>query len=154
MCVGLLKCSALRGGARDVLPDERILAGFEIMAAPTAELLRYLYPSLYPVSDPAGDWGRPTASGRYTRPTRTTSNSSFFFIEEFDVCDPALCFTCNMPVHLGLLLQLMSDAVQVCSHYLQQGLFMSFAICCQFTSVPEVATTVSLDCTSSQTDEV
>ena len=63
-CAGLLKSSALRGGARDVLPDERILAGFEIMAAPTAELLRYLYPNLYPISDPAGDWGRPTADGR------------------------------------------------------------------------------------------
>lgn len=48
-----------------MLPDERILAGFEIMAAPTAELLRYLYPNLYPISDPAGDWGRPTAGGRY-----------------------------------------------------------------------------------------
>ena len=67
--VGLLKSSALRGGARDVLPDERILAGFEIMAAPTAELLRYLYPSLYPISDPAGDWGRPTADGRYVTTT-------------------------------------------------------------------------------------
>ena len=64
-CAGLLKSSALRGGARDVLPDERILAGFEIMAAPTAELLRYLYPNLYLISDPAGDWGRPTADGRY-----------------------------------------------------------------------------------------
>ena len=62
---GLLKSSALRGGARDVPPDERILAGFEIMAAPTTELLRYLYPQLYTVSDPAGDWGRPIASGRY-----------------------------------------------------------------------------------------
>ena len=67
MCdAGLLKSSALRGGARDVLPDERILAGFEIMAAPTTELLRYLYPQLYTVSDPGGDWGRPTTSGRYT----------------------------------------------------------------------------------------
>ena len=70
ICAGLLKSSALRGGARDVLPDERILAGFEIMAAPTAELLRYLYPNLYPISDPAGDWGRPTADGRYVPTTR------------------------------------------------------------------------------------
>ncbi len=35
------------------------------MAAPTAELLRYLYPNLYPVSDREGEWGRPTATGRY-----------------------------------------------------------------------------------------
>ena len=48
-----------------MLPDERILAGFEIMAAPTTELLRYLYPQLYTVSDPGGEWGRPTTSGRY-----------------------------------------------------------------------------------------
>ncbi|DBA76931.1 TPA: hypothetical protein ACH3X1_009527 [Trebouxia sp. C0004] len=66
--LGLLKSSALRGGARDVLPDERILAGFEIMAAPTTELLRYLYPQLYTVSDPGGEWGRPTTSGRIGRP--------------------------------------------------------------------------------------
>ncbi|KAL0025356.1 hypothetical protein WJX79_010862 [Trebouxia sp. C0005] len=66
--LGLLKSSALRGGARDVLPDERILAGFEIMAAPTTELLRYLYPQLYTVSDPGGEWGRPTTSGRVGRP--------------------------------------------------------------------------------------
>lgn len=62
--IGLLKSSALRGGARDVPPDERILAGFEIMAAPTPELLRYLYPNLYLISDPTGDWGRPTANSR------------------------------------------------------------------------------------------
>lgn len=64
LAAGLLKCSALRGGARDVLPDERILAGYEIMSAPTPELLRFMYPNLYPVSDPAGDWGRPAANGR------------------------------------------------------------------------------------------
>ncbi|KAL3141459.1 hypothetical protein ABBQ32_005024 [Trebouxia sp. C0010 RCD-2024] len=66
--LGLLKSSALRGGARDVPPDERILAGFEIMAAPTPELLRYLYPNLYLISDPTGDWGRPTANSRVGRP--------------------------------------------------------------------------------------
>lgn len=57
-----------------MLPDERILAGFEIMAAPTAELLRYLYPNLYPISDPAGDWGRPTADGR-SAPTPTVPSN-------------------------------------------------------------------------------
>ena len=57
--LGITKLPALRGGARDVSPDERAAQGLEVMAAPVRPLLRLLYPALLPVHDPSGDWGRP-----------------------------------------------------------------------------------------------
>ena len=57
--LGITKLPALRGGARDVSPDERAAQGLEVMAAPVRSLLRLLYPALLPVHDPSGDWGRP-----------------------------------------------------------------------------------------------
>ena len=41
------KTPALRGHARDVPVDQRILSAFEIMSAPTEAILRRLYPAMY-----------------------------------------------------------------------------------------------------------
>ena len=57
--LGITKLPALRGGARDVSPDERAAQGLDVMAAPVRSLLRLLYPAMLPVHDPSGDWGRP-----------------------------------------------------------------------------------------------
>ena len=46
-----------RGGGKDVNADERIAVGHEIMAAPVDVLCRLVYPSLYPLHDPSGNWG-------------------------------------------------------------------------------------------------
>ena len=46
------------------MTDERAAVGLEVMAASVPQLLRLLYPALYPVHDPAGDWGRPGPEGR------------------------------------------------------------------------------------------
>ncbi len=43
------KCAALRGGAREVSPDERIAVGHELMAASVDGLCRHVYPDLYPL---------------------------------------------------------------------------------------------------------
>ena len=67
---GIIKGTALRGG-KEVVTDERAAVGLEIMAASVPQLLRLLYPALYPVHDPAGDWGRPGADG----PVRALSAS-------------------------------------------------------------------------------
>ncbi|CAL8469171.1 g8712 [Coccomyxa elongata] len=66
--LGLLKTPALRGTMRDVSTDERAAYCFEISAAGVEELLTWVYPSLYPVHDPSGDWGKPDAQGRIKRP--------------------------------------------------------------------------------------
>ena len=47
-----------------MVTDERAAVGLEVMAASVPQLLRLLYPALYPVHDPAGDWGRPGPDGR------------------------------------------------------------------------------------------
>ena len=60
---GIIKSTALRGG-KEVVTDERAAVGLEVMAASVPQLLRLLYPALYPVHDPAGDWGRPAPDGR------------------------------------------------------------------------------------------
>lgn len=62
---GLMKSAAIRGSARDVVTDERIAVGLELMSANVPTLLRLLYPSLYAVHDPAGDWGKGKGPGRY-----------------------------------------------------------------------------------------
>jgi len=61
--LGVAKCGALRGGARDVAPDERAAVGHDIMAASVPALLRMLYPAALPLHDPAGEWGRPRPGG-------------------------------------------------------------------------------------------
>ena len=63
---GIIKSTALRGG-KEVVTDERAAVGLEVMAASVPQLLRLLYPALYPVHDPAGDWGRPGPDGRCAR---------------------------------------------------------------------------------------
>lgn len=61
---GLLKTQALRGSVRDVTTDERAAFMFDISSAGVDQLLTWVYPSLYPVHDPSGDWGKPDAHGR------------------------------------------------------------------------------------------
>ncbi|KAK9828118.1 hypothetical protein WJX81_006860 [Elliptochloris bilobata] len=65
--LGIMKSTALRGG-KEVVTDERAAVGLEVMAASVPQLLRLLYPALYPVHDPAGDWGRPGPDGRVRLP--------------------------------------------------------------------------------------
>lgn len=56
---GLSKSAAIRGSARDVVIDERIAVGLDLMSASVPTMLRLLYPTLYVVHDPSGDWGKP-----------------------------------------------------------------------------------------------
>ncbi|KAK9850792.1 hypothetical protein WJX84_010745 [Apatococcus fuscideae] len=58
LSLGLLKCPALKGGAKDVITDERFAVGLDVMAASTPALLRLIYPPLYPVHDLTGTWGQ------------------------------------------------------------------------------------------------
>ncbi len=44
--------------------DERAAFCFDISSAGVDQLLTWVYPSLYPVHDPSGDWGKPDAQGR------------------------------------------------------------------------------------------
>lgn len=61
---GLLKSSAVRGGARDVMLDERIAVGLDLMSASVPVMLRMLYPPLYQVHDPTtSPWGKPQGDG-------------------------------------------------------------------------------------------
>ncbi len=53
----MLKCTALKGGGKEVLTDERFAVGLDVMAASTPALLRLIYPPLYPLHDPNGSWG-------------------------------------------------------------------------------------------------
>jgi hypothetical protein len=52
---------------RDVSNDERAAFSFDISSASVDQLLTWVYPSLYPVHDPSGDWGKPDAQGRCAR---------------------------------------------------------------------------------------
>ena len=54
-----MKSAAIRGSARDVVIDERIAVGLDLMSASVPTMLRLLYPSLYALHDPAGNWGKP-----------------------------------------------------------------------------------------------
>ena len=67
---GLLKTPALRGTMRDVQTDERVSYSFDINAASVDQLLGWVYPALYPVHDPAGNWGTPDNQGRRVTPAR------------------------------------------------------------------------------------
>ena len=49
---------------RDVSNDDRAAFCFDISSASVDQLLTWVYPSLYPVHDPSGDWGKPDAQGR------------------------------------------------------------------------------------------
>lgn len=60
---GLTKTAALRGSARDVNADERIAVGLELAAAPVSGTLRILYPGLFPLHDPSGEWGKQGPKG-------------------------------------------------------------------------------------------
>ena len=59
-----MKSAAIRGSARDVITDERIAVGLDLMGASVPTMLQLLYPSLYAVHDPQGDWGKPQSNGR------------------------------------------------------------------------------------------
>lgn len=55
---------ALRGSMRELSTDDRTVAAFEVNAASVDQILTLVYPAMYPVHDPAGDWGRPDEQGR------------------------------------------------------------------------------------------
>lgn len=59
LTLGILKGTALRGSGSTVNADERIAVGHDVMAAAVPGLIRLVYPQLYPVHDPSGDWGKP-----------------------------------------------------------------------------------------------
>jgi len=66
--LGTMKSAALRGGAKDVNPDERIAIGHFIMQASVEALCRLVYPHLYPLHDPSGPWGMEDAGGGVALP--------------------------------------------------------------------------------------
>ena len=47
----------VRGGAKDVQADDRMVAIHWLMEAPLEALIRLLYPTLYPLHDPSEPWG-------------------------------------------------------------------------------------------------
>ncbi len=49
--LGLTKCTALRGGARDVNADERMAVLHELMSATVEGFCRGVYPDLYPLHE-------------------------------------------------------------------------------------------------------
>lgn len=49
---------------RELSTDDRTVAAFEVNAASVDQILTLVYPAMYPVHDPAGDWGRPDEQGR------------------------------------------------------------------------------------------
>ena len=67
--LAIMKCGALRGGAKEVAPDERIAFGFDLMSSNTERMLRMVYPAVFPLHRPAdgGPWGQPDAQ----RPGKT-----------------------------------------------------------------------------------
>ncbi|GLC34598.1 hypothetical protein PLESTB_001244000 [Pleodorina starrii] len=55
--LGLMKCAAFRGGAKDVNADERITVGHYMMAGSVEAVARLLYPAAFALHDPSGPWG-------------------------------------------------------------------------------------------------
>ena len=47
--LGMMKCPALRGGANDVMADERSAVGYEMLAMDVPTLLKILYPRVFPL---------------------------------------------------------------------------------------------------------
>ncbi|GLI64093.1 hypothetical protein VaNZ11_007265, partial [Volvox africanus] len=55
--LGLMKCAAFRGGAKDVNADERIAVGHFLMAGGVDAVARLVYPAAFPLHNPSGPWG-------------------------------------------------------------------------------------------------
>ncbi|EFJ52467.1 hypothetical protein VOLCADRAFT_72688 [Volvox carteri f. nagariensis] len=55
--LGLMKCAAFRGGAKDVNSDERIAVGHFLMAGGVDAVARLVYPAAFALHDPNGPWG-------------------------------------------------------------------------------------------------
>lgn len=67
--LAISKCGALRGGAKDVAPDERISFGFDLMSSPIERILKMVYPACYALHRPGdGPWGTPGPNGRALLP--------------------------------------------------------------------------------------
>ena len=54
----------IRGGAADVNADERVAVGYEIIGGGIDQVLRLLYPALYPLHDLKADWGQKGPDGK------------------------------------------------------------------------------------------
>eukprot|EP00198_Chlamydomonas_reinhardtii_P012637 XP_001701974.1 COP-II coat subunit [Chlamydomonas reinhardtii] len=61
--LGLMKCAAFRGGAKDVNADERIAVGHFLMAGGVEAVARLAYPTAYALHDPSGPWGMEQQDG-------------------------------------------------------------------------------------------
>ena len=47
LCLGAVKSAALRGGSKDVMPDERAATAFEVLAMDVDSCMRFLYPRVF-----------------------------------------------------------------------------------------------------------
>ncbi|KAL6763866.1 COP-II coat subunit [Haematococcus lacustris] len=76
-CLGVVKSAALRGGAKDVNPDERMAVGYDMMSAPVAALARAAYPDLYPLHETGGDWGMEGPDGAIVLPQTVALSGAY-----------------------------------------------------------------------------
>ncbi|KAG2501036.1 hypothetical protein HYH03_000855 [Edaphochlamys debaryana] len=68
-CLGLMKCAAFRGGAKDVAADERIPVGHFLMAGSGEDVCRLAYPQAFALHDPSvGPWGLEQPDGTVQLP--------------------------------------------------------------------------------------
>ncbi len=73
---GVTKAAALRGTRQDVTTDERAAVASQIMTASVNEIMRLVYPAMYPVHDPAGGLLSISGGGVYPSPVQASTCSA------------------------------------------------------------------------------
>jgi protein transport protein SEC24 len=73
---GLIRSSGLRGGFKDTLIDDRMVALYSLMEAPIDTFVRIVYPTVYVVHDPSGPWGQ-EVEGRVPLPSVAPASALF-----------------------------------------------------------------------------
>jgi len=66
--LAVMKCKALRGGAKDVGVDDRVAVSYQMMSMSVAATLRFLYPTMYALHELGEDVGTPGPDGRPVMP--------------------------------------------------------------------------------------
>ncbi|GIL72053.1 hypothetical protein Vretimale_545 [Volvox reticuliferus] len=75
--LGLMKCAAFRGGAKDVNADERIAVGHFLMAGGVDAVARLVYPAAFPLHNPSGPWGIEQEDGSVPLPPTVPLNMAW-----------------------------------------------------------------------------
>ena len=73
---GLIRSSGLRGGFKDTLIDDRMVALYSLMEAPIDTFVRIVYPTVYVLHDPSGPWGQ-EVEGRVPLPSVAPASALF-----------------------------------------------------------------------------